>query len=446
MTTQTTASTSAAPQSGMRTWVAIWAGQFASVIGSEVSAFALGIWAFRETGSATSFTLIMFFAQLPIVLLVPFAGALVDRWDRRRTLMAANVLGAAAMAGLGVLVLTGVFRIWHIYPVIGLVAVANAFYWPAYASVPPLLVPKTQLGRAAGMVELASAAAKTLAPVLATLLVEAVLLAGIVLIDAGTFLVSIAALWLVRIPSPRGGAPARHGSLIADVREGWRYLVGRPALVRLLLFFMAINVFFSFALVLGVPLVASFASAGVVGLTTSAGVAGLLLGGVVMSLWGGPKRKVYGVVVAGLLLGVSTLLAGLRPSAPLVAAALFGLYFFIPVINGCSQAIWQAKVPLELQGRVFALRRTLATSTAPIGFLTAGLLADRVFGPMMLPGGALADSPARLLGVGPGRGIALMFVLVGAACGLVGAAGLASSRLMRIDLDLPDAVPDRPRP
>jgi MFS family permease len=440
MSTETAVDASAAParRTPFGTWMTLWAGQFASVVGSELTAFALGVWAFRETGSATAFTLVMFFAQLPIVLLAPFAGALVDRWDRRLTLMAANALGAAAMAGLGLLVAVGWFEVWHIYPAIGLVAVANAFHWPAFSAVPALIVRPDQLGRAAGMVELSVATAKTVAPALATVLVGAVMLAGVVFVDAATFLIALGSLWLVRIPRPP--AKPRTGSLWADVREGWRYVVGRPALIRLMVFFLAINVFFCFALVLAVPLVASFTTPRQLGITTSIGAAGLVLGGIVMSVWGGPRRRIYGVVGAGTLLGVTTALAGLRPWVPLVAVALFGLYFWIPVMNGSSQAIWQAKVPTGLQGRVFALRRTIATATAPIGFLTAGLLADHVFGPLMQPGGGLADTAGRVLGTGPGRGIALMFVLVGLACVLVGVWGLSSPQLMRVDTDLPDAV------
>ena len=426
--------------SGPRTWLVIWAGQFISVIGSELSAFALGVWAYRQTGLATSFTLIMFSAQVPIILLVPFAGALVDRWDRWRTLVGANALGAVAMVGLGTLIAVHRFALWQIYPAIGLVAVANAFHWPAFSAVPALVVSRRQLGRAAGMVELSNATAKTLAPGLATLLVGAVLLSGVVFVDAASFLVAIGALFLVRIPAPPS-RPAVRAPLWTEVRAGWRYLMGRPALVRLLLFFMAINVFFSFALVLAIPLVASFASPAGLAVTTSVGAAGLILGGLALSVWGGPRRRAYGVVGAGVLVGGATVLAGLRPNVVVVAFALFFLYFGIPVMNGCSQAIWQAKVAPELQGRVFALRRMLATATAPVGVLSAGLLADHVFDPLMRPGGGLAGTAGRLLGTGAGRGIGLLFVLVGLACVLVGLAGLGSRRLMRIDTDVPDALP-----
>ncbi|WP_163572857.1 MFS transporter [Fodinicola feengrottensis] len=266
MTTETTAGQSPAPApvetKRFSVFVTIWAGQFVSLIGSELTAYALGVWAYQRTGSATAFTLIMVFAQLPIVLLAPIAGAYVDRWDRRRTLIGANALAAAAVGTLAVLVATGHFQLWFIYPTIGLVAVANALHWPAFATVPRLTVPKAHLARAAGMVELSSAIAKTIAPSLATLLVGIFMLTGVLVSDLSSFLIAIAALLLVRIPRP-ASAGRKSTSIGADIREGWRYLVARPGLVRLLMFFLVNNLFVVFPLVLAVPLVASFAKGAV---------------------------------------------------------------------------------------------------------------------------------------------------------------------------------------
>jgi hypothetical protein len=133
-----------------------------------------------------------------------------------------------------------------------------------------------------------------------------------------------------------------------------------------------------------------------------------------------------------------------------VAAGLFLFNFWAPVMNGCSQAVWQVKVPPELQGRVFAIRRMIATCTTPIGYLLAGPLADGVFAPLMAPGGALAGTLGPLLGgTGPGRGIGLLLVVMGGMCVVVAVAGLLSPRLMRMEDDLPDAHPDAlsaPRP
>jgi hypothetical protein len=176
----------------------------------------------------------------------------------------------------------------------------------------------------------------------------------------------------------------------------------------------------------------------------SAAGLGMLAGSLTMSAWGGPKRKVYGILVFEFVSGLGMILAGLRASAPLIAAAGFLVLFTFPLTVACSQAIWQRKVAPDVQGRVFAVRRMIAWSTLPLAYLSAGPLADRVFGPLLLPGGALADSAGRILGVGPGRGIGLMFVVMGALVSLASIAGALYPRLRRVELELPDAMPAAP--
>jgi hypothetical protein len=171
---------------------------------------------------------------------------------------------------------------------------------------------------------------------------------------------------------------------------------------------------------------------------------GMLAGTLVMSAWGGPKRRVNGVLGFLMLAGAAMILMGLRPSIPLMAVAGFGLMFTMPIINGSSQAIWQSKVPPDLQGRVFSVRRMIAWSTLPLAYMIAGPLADNVFKPMLVEGGALAGSVGRVLGVGPGRGIGLMFVVIGFLAILAAGSGYLNPRIRRVEDELPDAVEGEP--
>lgn len=432
----------AAAPPGFRTFVLVWAGQLVSGVGSGFTSFALGVWVYRATGSVTGFALILVAATLPTILLLPFAGALVDRWDRRRTMLVADTVSASATMALALLLHADRLQIGHIYLAAGVYAACGAFQWPAYGAATTLLVPRHLLGRAAGMVEFAYAASGILSPLLAGVLIGRIGIPGVMLVDCATTLAAVGTLAAVRFPRPR----AREGawpSLWADVRFGMRYVAERPGLTRLMAFFSSINLFSNFNNVLIVPLVLAFATPAVLGATLSTGAVGILLGGAVMSAWGGPRRRVPGIVVGGMLLGVSMMVMGLRPWAPLVAAGLFLFNFWLPVMNGCSQAVWQVKVPPELQGRVFAIRRMIATCTAPVCFLAAGPLADRVFAPLLAPGGALAGRLGPLLGgTGAGRGIGLLFVVMGGMCLLVAVAGLLSPGLMRMEDTLPDALPD----
>lgn len=178
---------------------------------------------------------------------------------------------------------------------------------------------------------------------------------------------------------------------------------------------------------------------------------GMLVGTLVMSAWGGPKRRIHGVLGFLIISGLFSMLLGLRPSIPLMAVAGFGMMFVQPIINGSSQALWQSKVAPDVQGRVFAVRRMIAWSTMPLAYAIAGPLADKVFKPLLLEGGLLAGSVGQIIGVGPGRGIGLLLILSGFLVILVTASGYLNPRVRRVEDELPDSVqesgpegPDRP--
>jgi DHA3 family macrolide efflux protein-like MFS transporter len=285
-------------------------------------------------------------------------------------------------------------------------------------------------------------AAQILSPVLAGLLVERVGVKGVVLVDGGTFLFSLVTLLLVRFPRPEATEEGKvvGGSLLREARLGWTFIRQRPGLLALLLLFACTNFCMGILLVLVQPLVLSFASAEVLGVVLSLGGFGMLAGSLVMSLGGGPRRRVRAILLALLTQGLLLFLGGLRPSAVLVTTAAFVFLFASPIIDGCSQVIWQSKVAPDLQGRVFAVRRMVAMSMMPLAFLAAGPLADHVFEPLLLPGGALADTVGQVVGVGKGRGIGLLFVVLGTLVLTVLAIAARYPRLVRLETELPDAI------
>lgn len=436
--------TSETPRRGFSTFALIWFGQVVSMFGTGLTAFALGVWVYQQTGSVTRFTLIAFFATLPAIVLSPLAGALVDRWDRKRAMIIADS-GAALVTGVLVALLaTGRLEIWNIYLIVAAGAAFNTLQFPAFSAAITLLVPKAHFGRASGMMQFGDAGAQILAPLAAGALLVAVGLTGVIAIDLATFVVAVATLLFAYVPAPPPvpAAPdAGPPSLLAEARYGWTYIRQRPALLGLLAFFAMVNLLVPFCLVLATPLVLSFTTPDRLGVVLALGSAGGLAGGLAMSVWGGPRRRILGIVGLGPVGALGFLLMGLRPSVALVAAGLFVVFFAIPFANGCSQAIWQSKVEPALQGRVFAVRRMIAQMTAPAAFLIAGPLADRVFEPLMAAGGPLAGSVGRFLGTGPGRGIALLLIVLGAVL-LVGSGLAVSSRQLReVEEDLPDALP-----
>lgn len=426
-------------------FITIWVGQIISMFGSGLTNFGLGVWVYEQTGSATDFTLIYVCGVLPTLLLAPFVGALVDRWDRRAVLLLSYLGAASAMVALVTLVALDRLAIWHVYAIVAFGSIFLAFQFPAYGAVATLLVPKRHFGRASGMVQFGTSSARILAPLLAGILMPVIRLEGLVAVDVVTFFIGAVTLLLVRIPRPERSAAgqAAKGSIFREAGFGWVYLKSRPALLSLLGFFALLNMFFAMSQVLVTPLVLSGTGAPQLGLVLAFGSFGALAGGLLMSAWGGPAKRIWGILGFSPLLGLAMLVIGISSWVPLIAAGVFSLFFLVPIINGSDQAIWQSKVEPDVQGRVFAMRQLFSQFTTPIAYLAAGPLADRVFGPLLAPGGRLADSLGSVFGVGEGRGIGLQFAVMGCLLTLTALAGLAYPKLRGLDEEIPDAVPEQ---
>jgi DHA3 family macrolide efflux protein-like MFS transporter len=427
---------------GFGTFEAVWFGQLISYVGSGLTNFALGVWVFQRTGSVTQFALIAFCAGLPGLLAAPFAGALVDRWDRRLVMLWCDLVAGIRTLVVALLLLGGALRTWHVYVAVAVVSVLRALHLPAYIAATSTLVPRRQIGRASGMMQFGQAAGDTLAPLVAGLMIGAIGMAGVLLVDFATFLFAVLTLALVQVPRPAASAAAlaARGSLAREAALGWTFIKERPGLLGLLMYFAMCNLVFSIAMVLVVPLVLSFSGPAVLGRVQAAASCGLVAGSLLMSITGWPRRRIHGVLGCGLLLSVMLVVVGLRPSAPLIGAGLFLLLFSAAIVNGSSQAIWQVKVPADVQGRVFAVRRMLAQFTAPVGQIAAGPLADRCFRPLLVAGGPLAGSVGRILGVGSGRGIGLLYACLAVVPLLSSLWGYAQPRVRNVEDEIPDAL------
>ncbi len=424
-----------------RTFFIIWVGQLISLIGSQLTAFALGVWVYDETRSVFLVALAQIAFALPFVLLSPLAGVLVDRWNRRTAMIISDLGAGSVVLTAGVLYLSGHLRPWMVLPINLTRSTFATLLWPAYTASVSVLVPKEQYGRANGFMQLGEAVPQVAGPALAGLLYVAIRLGNLVLIDAATYLFSVLVmLFFVRIPDPprtEDGEKAK-GSVWQEMRFGWDYIVARKGLLALLFFFLSINFVLGVMNPLFTPLVLDNWKADVLGLLSTIMGVGMVAGTLIMSAWGGGKRKVYTLLSAGLV--GSLFLAGvsLRASIPLLAVCGFGFMFSIPFLDGSSQAIWQIKVAPDVQGRVFSVRRTVAWSSQIIAPLFAAPLADDIFRPAMSAGGALAPILGPLIGVGANRGVALLIGLLGLVNLAVVAISFGSRNLRNVELDLPD--------
>jgi MFS family permease len=401
----------------------VWIGQLISLLGTSMTNFALTIWAFEQSGRATDLALIGFFFLAPLLFFSPIAGAIVDRSNRKLMMMLSDLASGIVTILLLLLYQSDLLQIWHLYIGAAVMGTFQTFQWPAYSATISTMLPKTQFARANAMIGLAESGSGILAPVLAGAILALAGMGAIFAIDVFSFVFAISALLLVNIPQPektKTGMESK-GSLLSESVFGFRYIWRRPSLLGLQLLFFSANFFNNLGFTLLAPMVLSRTNSNelIFGSVQSTAAVGGVVGGLVMTAWGGPKRLVYGVLVGWGLVGTFQALFGLGQATPVWMIAGFIMAFMTPIINGSNQAIWQAKVEPDVQGRVFSIRRLIAWVSSPLAMLIAGPLADNVLEPAMQSDGALAQTFGGLVGNTAGSGMSLVMFFTGLAIVLV---------------------------
>jgi MFS transporter, DHA3 family, macrolide efflux protein len=433
--------------SGIKAFGVVWIGQAISLLGTSMTNFALTIWAFQETGLATALALVGFFYILPLLIVSPLAGAIVDRSNRKLMMMVSDLASGVVTIVLFILYAGDNLQIWHLYIGAVISGTFQTFQWPAYSAAITLIVPKQHYARAHALNELAGNSTGIFAPLLAGALLGIIGLQGIFIIDIVSFSAAIGTLLLVHIPQPKQTDEGQQGrgSLLRESLYGFKYIFKRPSLLGLQMVFLFGNFFATMATTLYAPMILARTdnNALIFGTVQTAGAVGGLVGGLIIGAWGGPKRRVHGVLIGWVLSSsLGMVLMGLGSIVPVWAAASFFGGFFIPLINSSNQAIWQSKVAPDIQGRVFAIRRLLAWLVNPLATLLVGPLADFILEPAMQPGGRFSGLFGWLVGTGPGSGMALIIILAG-ICALVTSISAYSFRYIRYAEDiLPDHKQD----
>jgi len=395
-------------------FASIWMAQAISLIGSRVAQFALVWWLTRSTGSATVLATASLVALVPEIVLSPIAGAYVDRWNRRTVMIVADAIIALASLCLAYLFWTGAMQVWHVYVVMAVRAAGGSFHWPAMQASTSLMVPTKQLTRVAGLNQTIHGALNIVSPPLGALLMEWLPLHGIMLVDVGTALLAIVPLLFVVIPQPeRSDTTADQRTPIwNDLREGLRYIRGWPGLMALIGSAMIVKIALTPAFSL-LPLLVSehFAGgAGQLSLLESVIGVGILVGGLILSTWGGFRRRIFTTMMGVVVLGAGLLVLGLTPAdrfwLALAGMSLVGL--MIPLTDGPIMAIMQSTVAPEIQGRVFTLMGSLLWITSPISLAVAGPVSDWL-------------------------GLRMWYLVAGTLCGVIGLAGFFVPAIVRIE-------------
>jgi len=431
---------------GMFAFSLVWVGQTLSLLGSAMSGFALTIWAYQLTGSATALALVGVFNIVPLLVLSPIAGAIVDRSNRKFMMIVSDLAAGLGTVAILMLYSMDALQIWHLYVVTAIEGAFRTFQWPAYSAAITLMVDKKHYARTSAMTELAGNSSGIFAPLLAGAIIGFFEPKGILIIlfiDVVTFLFAIGALLIVYIPQPKATSAGEQsrGSLWSESWFGLKYIIKRPSLLGLQSIFLVGNFFASLAFTLMAPMILARTDNNsiVFGSVQTAGAIGGLVGGIVISIWGGPKRRVNGVLLGWALTGLlGSLVIGLGRSAPGWLVGTFLGSFLGPLINSSNQAIWQAKVEPDLQGRVFSIRRLIAWFVSPLAMLIAGRTADIVLEPLMRSENAFSQALGWITGVGPGTGMSLIFVFSGIAMILVGLTGYLIPAIRNAEELLPD--------
>ena len=426
----------------MRAFFRLWIGQLVSTIGSYMTVFALMIWVWNITGMATSLALVAFFSQLPRIVVTPLAGIIVDRFPRKHLMILGDMVAMVCTVGIGLLYWGDRLQIWHLYSAVALYGCFGQVQTLAYSTSIALLVPKQDYTRAESMVAAVNYSGAIFSPILAGSLYPLIGLQGIILIDLTTFVMALITLLTAQIPQPTDADSAAANSNMswANLTFGFRYIFERPGLIALVLAFslFAIPSDIGKALYSPMILARSGGDAQVLGIVTTAAGVGGIVGALLVGWKRGFKRRIHGMLLGFAGTGLCKVILGWGQIPLVWIAAHFVATLLIPLYYSSSNAIWYAKVPPALQGRVLAADQLIGLVIGAIAPIIAGPLADRFFEPAMQPDGWLTPLFGSLLGTGPGAGMALLYVLTAILMLLVGLVGYGFRTLRSVETLLPD--------
>ena len=401
----------------LRGFLLLWGSQTLSELGTAMTDYALIIWVYGQSGTASSVTLLTVCSFMPTILFRFIAGALVDRWDKKRVMLAADTVAACGTAAVLALYAASGLRVWHLYLINALLSLMNAFQVPASFVATSLLVPKEHYTRVGGLQGFSGAAVSILAPALGSCLLAFGGMKVVLICDLASFAVAFAVLLLfIRIPRietepKKGGEP-----FVQSCLDGLRWLRDHKALLHMTLFLTVVNLLAKLGndgMLSPFVLARTGNDQRALGMVQSAVAAGLLAGSLLVTVMKPAKDKARAVFATCAVVFFGNVVQSLTRLPAIWCAAAFFSYAMAAVMNANLTTIMRERVPLELQGRVFSAKDTLQNGSIPVGLLLGGALSDRVFEPFMAADSAAQRALSRLFGLGSGAGIALMFFCVG---------------------------------
>ena len=407
------------PQDLYSKFLLIWIGQFISIIGTGLTIVSLGVYVYQQTTTASSYVFILICALLPPMLLGRYGGVLAERHDRRLMMVFGDMGATLGLLFIFIMMLNGNIEIWHIYFGIAISSVFSAFQEPAYKALVTDLLPETQYAKASGLMQLASSAQYLISPFLAGLLLSVIDIKFIFLIDISTLLISSSiVIWVRNI---LGGITIKHPkqNIMDDLREGIQEFSKSRGVVHLVITTMILLFFVGLLQSLIIPMLLNLTTVKIVGISQSVCASGIILGSLFIGLFGSKHKHVIILSISLFFAGI--FFAGLGLSTNIILITLTGFMFFgtLPFINTSIEVLIRKNIENKKQGRVWSIISMVTYLGSVIAFLVAGFLADHVFNPLLELDGMLAGTVGSIIGVGEGRGIALMFVISGAMTSMI---------------------------
>ncbi len=412
-------------------------GQFISAIGTSFMGFALGLWVKELTGKTSAFAITLVFNRLPGIIVLPFAGTIADKFDRRKILILSNIGSAIVVAILAGLAFSGNLEVYHIYMANAFVSFMSGFQRPASLASVAQVTPKKYLGQANGIVQLSTSMADVIAMPLTGIL-AVIGIQGIISINLVSFMVCILTLCLIQFPDTM--FHREEETFLRQMAYGWRFITKRKSFVGLVVFFAVANLLLGIGYVLITPYIKEIVSLTWTGVVSALIPVGGLVGGVLMGLWGGTRNRGEGMILFDMLLGVGFVFMGLSQNIIflVIGTVIYGIS--MSLVNSHWQTLIQSKVRQELLARVFAINQMFALPTIPLGYYIGGVLSDNVIGPMFAENSRLQATFGWLVGTGELCGDRFIFIVVGMTIVLWALICFRYKPLRYMDEIMPDAV------
>lgn len=396
----------------MKKFLIIWLGDLISSIGSGMTAFALSIYVYNVTGSVSYVSLVTLLAYLPTVVLSPLGGVLADRYDRRLLMIIGDLFSGLGLAYILWSIHTGTGSMVPILLGVAFNAVFVALLEPSFRATITDLLTEEEYAKASGLVQLAGNAKYLISPALAGILLSVSDIRLILLLDIGTFFITVAMVALVRKTIQKPVKKEAQG-FIRELKQGFCVVTGNRGVLALVMLMASLCFFIGFVQTLMSPMILAVSDARTLGILESVCTIGMLVGSIWIGLIGLKKNYTGVLGTAGVFCGLFLSLSGVNRDLIFTGACIFLFFLTLPFMNTCADVLIRGNIPNELQGRAWGIISLLSQAGTILAYAVSGILADYIFEPMLSQDGLLAGSVGKWIGTGDGRGIGFLLILAG---------------------------------